>query len=465
MCCPECAYKSKDEILFESHALENHPKSSVLFEKIKDSENTAKPPDYAPPKPSQWTPPSERNPHIDTFVNQVRGHLDTFLQSTKVAAPNNLPTHEHRALRDLKNNNDIVIRQADKGGAITLLDRNSYIMEAETQLSNGLFYKEQACDRTQTYHKELTTLVGKIENSDTRELIMSLIPPLPRAGNFYTIPKLHKLEGLVSKHIERQGLQLASFKEDDIVSLAKTFNIAPPGRPIVSGKGTLTEYISGFIDSILQRLMPHIPSFIQDTTDFLNKLATIKDIPDNSLLVTMDVTALYTNIPHDDGVRACAHFLNSFPVTEIPTKVICSLISFILTHNNFMFGDKHYIQVSGTAMGTKMAPCFANLFMASIEKEFIDNSPHKPLLYTRFIDDIFLLWTHGRPALDDFILRANSIHPTIKFTVDISNEKVPFLDVMVSLTPVGFKTSLYRKPTDRPTYLNYTSFHPPHIKS
>ena len=270
---------------------------------------------------------------------------------------------------------------------------------------------------------------------------------------------------LVSKHIERHKPELADLQEDDVVSLAKTFNIIPPGRPIVSGKGTLTEYISGFVDSILQSLMPHIPSYIQDSTDFLNKLATIKDIPNNSLLVTMDVTALYTNIPHEDGVRACSYFLDTFPVTEIPTKVICSLISFILTHNNFMFGDKHYLQVSGTAMGTKMALCFANLFMALIETELIDNSPHKPLLYTRFIDDIFLIWTHGRPALDDFILRANSIHPSIKFTVEISNQNVPFLDVMVSLTPVGFKTSLYRKPTDRPTYLNYTSFHPPHIKS
>ena len=41
LCCPECAYKSKDEVLFETHAIENHPKSSVLFEKAESSEKTA----------------------------------------------------------------------------------------------------------------------------------------------------------------------------------------------------------------------------------------------------------------------------------------------------------------------------------------------------------------------------------------------------------------------------------------
>ena len=40
LCCPECAYKSKDEVLFETHAIENHPKSSVLFEKAEGSDKT-----------------------------------------------------------------------------------------------------------------------------------------------------------------------------------------------------------------------------------------------------------------------------------------------------------------------------------------------------------------------------------------------------------------------------------------
>ena len=102
-------------------------------------------------------------------------------------------------------------------------------------------------------------------------------------------------------------------------------------------------------------------------------------------------------------------------------------------------------------MGTKMAPCFANIFKASIEQTFID--------------DIFMIWTHGSEELEQFTTRANSTHPSMKFTTEISSTSLPFLDVLVCVTETGIKTSLYRKPTDRPTYLMYCSFHPHHIKS
>ena len=149
----------------------------------------------------------------------------------------------------------------------------------------------------------------------------------------------------------------------------------------------------------------------------------------------------------------------------ISTEVLCSLISFILTHNNFVFDYHSYLQTCGTAIGTKMTPCFANLLMASIEQIFIGNSPLTPLFYVRFIDDIFMICTHGSEELEQFTTRANSTHPSMKFTTEISSNSLPFLYVLVSVTETGIKTSLHRKPTDRPTYLMYCSYHPHHIKS
>ena len=107
--------------------------------------------------------------------------------------------------------------------------------------------------------------------------------------------------------------------------------------------------------------MLFIPSYIKDTTEFINKLSSVKSIPPDVLLVTMDVASLYTNIPHVDGVDACSNFLNDHCVTDISTDVLCSLKSFILTHKNLVFDDHNYVQTSGTAMGTNMAPCFANI--------------------------------------------------------------------------------------------------------
>ena len=52
----------------------------------------------------------------------------------------------------------------------------------------------------------------------------------------------------------------------------------------------------------------------------------------------------------------------------------------------------------------------------SIEQTFIDNSPLTPLFHVRFIDNIFMIWTHGNEELEQFTTRANSTHPSKKFT-------------------------------------------------
>ena len=70
----------------------------------------------------------------------------------------------------------------------------------------------------------------------------------------------------------------------------------------------------------------------------------------------------------------------------------------------------------GTAMGTKMAPRYANLFSARIEANVLAHAPHKPHICWRYIDDIFMIWTHSLEDLDAFTTYLNGIHPTIKFT-------------------------------------------------
>ena len=412
-----------------------------------------------------WTPPAVRNLCIDTFVNHVSGHLNTFIKSKKNLNFHNLTAEEKKGLSNPMTDREIVIRKADKGGAINLLHQEDYKEEILKQLNNKTFYKKLDYDPTTIYIQELKILINNIEQPHTKTHIMPLVPTCPKPVNFYAIPTIHKLSNMEKQFFTEHGNKINVHDINDIITLAKDLKIFPPCRQIVSGIGTLTENISSFIDSILQRLMLFIPSYIKDTKEFINKLASIKTIPSDVLLVTMDVTSLYANIPHIGGVDACCKFLNDHCVTDISTDVLCSLISFILTHNNFVFDDHDYLQTSGTAMGTKMALCFANTFMASIELIFIDSSPLTPLFFVRFIDDIFIIWTHGSEELEQFTSRANSTHPCIKLTTEISSTSLPFLDVLVCVTDTSIKTSICRKPTDRPTYLMYHSFHPQHIKS
>ncbi|CAM4615229.1 unnamed protein product [Caretta caretta] len=251
-------------------------------------------------------------------------------------------------------------------------------------------------------------------------------PLEPRPGIFYLLPKIHKPGN--------------------------------PGRPIISGIGTLTAGLSGYVDSLLRPYATSTPSYLRDTTDFLRKLQSIGDLPDNTILATMDVEALYTNIPHKDGLQAVK---NTIP-DNVTANLVAELCDFVLTHNYFTFGDNVYLQIIGTAMGTRMAPQYANIFMADLEQRFLSSRPLKPLLYLRYIDDIFIIWTHGKEALEEFHHDFNNFHPTTNLSLVQSTQEIHFLDTTVLINNGHINTTLYRKPTDRYSYLHASSFHPDH---
>ena len=76
-----------------------------------------------------------------------------------------------------------------------------------------------------------------------------------------------------------------------------------------------------------------------------------------------------------------------------------------------------YRQKLGTAIGTKFAPAFANLFMADLENKLLDGCVDKPLVWLRYNDDVFFIWTHGQRKLDSFLEYINRFHENIKVYV------------------------------------------------
>ncbi|CAH2248568.1 Hypothetical predicted protein [Pelobates cultripes] len=100
-----------------------------------------------------------------------------------------------------------------------------------------------------------------------------------------------------------------------------------PGRPIITGMRALTEQISDPIENILKLLDIKTESFIQDTTDFLNKLNQKNELPENTILVKRDVESMDSNIPHKDGIEAYIKFLSSHkPTHKYDSAIITQLI-------------------------------------------------------------------------------------------------------------------------------------------
>ena len=100
-------------------------------------------------------------------------------------------------------------------------------------------------------------------------------------------------------------------------------------------------------------------------------------------------------------------------------------------------------------------------------QQAIDNSLLKPFIWWRFIDEIFIIWTHWEEHLKTFIGYLISIHPSIKFTHEYSNslhQTLPFLNVQVHLINNHIQTDLHTKPTGKHQYLLKISCHPNHTK-
>ena len=102
--------------------------------------------------------------------------------------------------------------------------------------------------------------------------------------------------------------------------------------------------------------------------------------------------------------------------------------------------------------------------MNRLEQDFLSLQHVQPLLYTRYMDDVFFIWTHGEDQLKSLYDAFNSFHPTIRLTMDYSAESVSFLDTRISIQDQQLVTSLHRKPTDNLTMLHCSSFHLRHVK-
>ena len=165
--------------------------------------------------------------------------------------PRNITNAEYKIIENLKENNSIVIKKADKGSNIVILDRNYYIKEATRQLSDKKFYKECTKDLTLEHQSTIQELILQMFDKKiiSEQTYKFLSEGGKRTSIFYLLPKIHK--NLVE----------------------------PPGRPIVSSIDSPTERISMMLDIILQPLLTGTKSYIKDTPDFLRKVDRITILP------------------------------------------------------------------------------------------------------------------------------------------------------------------------------------------
>lgn len=120
-------------------------------------------------------------------------------------------------------------------------------------------------------------------------------------------------------------------------------------------------------------------------------------------------------------------------------------------------------------MGTKMAFAFSNILMNKVEKKILNKSLLNPFVWKRYLDDIFSPWNTNKAEIESFTEQANNHHSTTKYTAEISDKEITFLDTYT------FKGERFKKEkildvrthfnqTETFQYTHFSSFHPQGFK-
>ncbi|XP_060534544.1 uncharacterized protein LOC132706961 [Cylas formicarius] len=328
-----------------------------------------------------------RNLQAD-IAKEIRTESARILRRAK-PPKSNVSSKEKRAIRDLNKDISVIVLPADKGNATVVLNTVDYEKKIG-DLLDPKTYKKLQQDPTNRILKKTNTLIKK----------SSIEPEIQR--------KLSNSE-------------------------------AVPLRPIVSAIGSPTYHLAKHLTKLLEPLIGRTASHIKDSTQFIQKIKNITLSP-KDILVSFDVVSLFTMVPVKETLDLIsARFRND--VTE--------LFRHCLTTTYFQWNKEFYEQVDGVAMGSPLSPVIANFFMEKFEQQALNTAQKKPKCWFRYVDDTFVIWSHGEKELQIFLAHLKSINNKIKFTMETEKDgRLAFLDVQVERRPNGkLGHKVYRKPT------------------
>jgi hypothetical protein len=141
------------------------------------------------------------------------------------------------------------------------------------------------------------------------------------------------------------------------------------------------------------------------------------------------------------------------------------LLDVCLTTTYFQFEDKFYQQNEGMSVGNSLFPAVSNIFMEHFEEIALDTADHKHAIWLKYVDDIFVVWSHGPAKLQQFLHHLKSLRPTCSFTVEVKiNDTLPYLDVLVMKKGHKLATEVYRNSIHTGRYLHFNSNYQHHVK-
>ena len=287
---------------------------------------------------------TDLSPTSETNVAHLKSTLvNTCYQYMKYKSKGRrLLTNDHlTALKDLQNNDDIIISRPDKGAGVVLMNKKDYIDKMNSLLSDTTKFKKMEAekDRTVAIEKSLSKLVRQLKQKQLIDSIEfeRIRPTGTTIPRLYGLPKVHK-EGL-------------------------------PLRPILDMSNSpyhaLAKWLAKKLEPVRRQICKHS---LQDTFDFIEQ---VKDLnTEGQQLFSLDVASLFTSVPLHETIEYLCDFIEVNRIdVGIPIEDLKKLLLACTFNVQFLFNHHIYRQKDGVAMGSPLGPLLANVFMGKLKTQ------------------------------------------------------------------------------------------------
>ena len=281
---------------------------------------------------------------------------------------------QHRVLRNLTKNKDIVVTKPDKGNGVVILDQKLYNNAIEEIIADSSKFEKLNEDPTLKREASLQRFLRKLKQKNFFNEIEydKLYPSGSTPACICGTPKMHKFSSSYS---------------------------FPKLCLIVSSIGTFNYNLARFLCDLLSPLVPTDYS-CKDTFSFVSQIKNAN--LSKKFLVSYDVTSLFTNIPLQETIYIATNLIfNHNPNLNITRKELKKLFLFATSKTHFIFNSKFYNQIDGASMLSPLGPVLANIFMGFRESKWLNEyNLNKPKFYLTYVDDILAAFDNEQDSFN-----------------------------------------------------------------
>jgi hypothetical protein len=396
-------------------------------------------------KNKYWNPPPAPTlieEKITEFEKKLKRLQQNYKTKTKLRNLRNLTFSHLKTLQILKSDTSVIIKPTDKNLGPAIMEKDTYIKQV---LSEHLLTQE---------YRRLTAIEAKNKIIDITEHLKKLIND---NRHFLSKPELTFFQRSLQAHH-----RLPIF-----YGLPKVHKTPISLRPVVSNTNGLLAVFSTWLDFKMKDLLPLVKSYIRNSFEVINDLKHLT-LPKEAKLFSADAKSMYTNIDTPTGLASIRALIieNIETLPEnFPTELFLEVLKIVMENNIFCFADSHWLQLSGTAMGTPAACAYATISYGYHENSQILPQFTPNLLYfKRYIDDILGIWlppsTNKESTWESFKSKLNE-WGSLTWIVEDPSHNTTFLDLNMKIENSKILASTHQKPMNLYLYIPPPSAHPP----